>query len=259
MPLLLFLGDVVGQETIDLIAWRLAKIRTNLGVEWVVVNAENAANGSGLSPAQFRKLRDSGVDGITLGDHALRKREISKILDTESTICRPANFPPGAPGKGWALAKSPSGKSLRIATVLGRTFTKPVDCPFIALDKILMGPAEGPWVVDIHAEATGEKILMGRWLDGRVAAALGTHTHVVTADEEILPKGTAYQTDVGMSGPSKGVLGRKYESILPSVLTGVQHPYDLARGNIVLCGCLVEINQDSGLAESISRVSIPVE
>lgn len=259
MPLLLFLGDVVGQETIDLIAWRLAKIRTNLGVEWVVVNAENAANGSGLSPAQFRKLRDSGVDGITLGDHALRKREISKILDTESTICRPANFPPGAPGKGWALAKSPSGKSLRIATVLGRTFTKPVDCPFIALDKILMGPGEGPWVVDIHAEATGEKILMGRWLDGRVAAALGTHTHVVTADEEILPKGTAYQTDVGMSGPSKGVLGRKYESILPTVLTGVQHPYDLARGNIVLCGCLVEINQDSGLAESISRVSIPVE
>ena len=259
MPVLLFLGDIVGQETIDLIAWHLGKIRTKIGVDWVVVNAENSANGSGLSPAQFRKLRDSGVDGITLGDHALRKREISKILDNESTICRPANFPPGAPGKGWAEAKSPAGKPLRIATVLGRTFTKPVDCPFVALDKILQGPGDGPWLVDIHAEATGEKILMGHWLDGRVAAALGTHTHVVTADEGILPKGTAFQTDVGMSGPSKGVLGRKYESILPTVLTGVQHPYDLARGNIILCGALVGINQDTCLAESISRVFIQLE
>ncbi len=250
----------MGQETVDLIAWRLGKIRANLGVDWVVVNAENSANGSGLSPAQFKKLRDSGVDGITLGDHALRKREISKILDNENTICRPANFPPGAPGKGWGEAKSPSGKILRFATILGRTFTKPVDCPFLALDQILQNPGGGfPWMIDIHAEATGEKILMGYWLDGRVAAALGTHTHVVTADEIILPKGTAYQTDVGMSGPSKGVLGRKYESILPTVLTGVQHPYDLARGNIVLGGALVGINPDSCLAESISRVSIPLE
>lgn len=258
MPVLLFLGDIVGQETVDLISLRMESIRSEIGVDWVVANAENAANGSGLTPAQFRKLRDAGIDGITLGDHALRKREISKTLDHETSICRPANFPLDAPGRGWGIAKSPFGEILHFTTVLGRTFMKPVDCPFRALDRILAQAVQNPWLVDIHAEATGEKVLLGQWLDGRVGAALGTHTHIATADEVILPKGTAYLTDVGMSGPSQGVLGRKFESILSTVLTGVQHPFEVARGNIVLCGALIELNRNSGLADSIKRIRIPL-
>ncbi len=241
-----------------MITLHLARIRTEWGIDWVVANAENAANGSGITPAQFRKLRDAGIDGITLGDHALRKREIAKILDQESTICRPANFPPDAPGRGWAMAKSPSGEVLYFTAVLGRTFMKPVDCPFRALDLILAQPVQNPWLVDIHAEATGEKVLLGQWLDGRVGAVLGTHTHIATSDEGILPKGTAYITDVGMSGPSIGVLGRRFDSILPSVLTGVQQPFEVARGNIVLCGALIEVNRISGLADSIKRMRIPL-
>lgn len=248
----------MGQETIDHITLRMGSIRSELGVDWVVANAENAANGSGLTPAQFRKLRDGGIDGITLGDHALRKREIAKILDQEATICRPANFPQNAPGRGWGIAKSPHGEILHFTTVLGRTFMKPADCPFQALDRILAQPVQNPWLVDIHAEATGEKVLLGQWLDGRVGAVLGTHTHIATADEVILPKGTAYLTDVGMSGPSQGVLGRKFESILTSVLTGVQHPFEVARGNIVLCGALIEIDRNTGLANGIKRIRIPL-
>jgi metallophosphoesterase (TIGR00282 family) len=258
---ILFLGDIVGQEAVDALRRHLGAIRSRHAVDWVVANAENAANGSGLIPSQYRKLRDGGVDGITLGDHAFRRREICKILQTETAICRPANYPKGAPGKAWATAVDPRGRSLRFWVILGRVFMKPVDCPFGAIDEMLRDAeaANHPFMVDLHAEATGEKKLLGVYLDGKVVCALGTHTHVPTADEEILPGGTAFLSDVGMTGPSKGVLGRKYESILSSVLTGLPQPYEVAQGNIHLCGALVEWDEASRKTVSIQRVREPVD
>lgn len=257
---ILFLGDIVGQEAVDGLKANLGTIRAKNQIDWVIANAENAANGSGLTPAQFRKLRDNGVDGITLGDHALRRREIVKTLQSENTICRPANYPPAAPGKGWAMATNPQGKVLRFGVILGRVFMKPVDCPFAALDRMLESHPGGsdPWLVDLHAEATGEKKLLGTYLDGKVCAALGTHTHVPTADEWIQPKGTAFICDVGMTGPSKGILGRKYDSILPSVLTGLHQPFEVAQGNLSLNGAIVSLDETGLKATSIVRFQYPL-
>jgi len=263
MPLggtILFLGDIVGHEAVDALKNLLPEIRSQFAIDWIVANAENAANGSGLIPSQFRKLRDAGVDGITLGDHAFRRREVVKILQSESTICRPANYPPGSPGKGSAVAVNPRGKPLRIGVVLGRVFMKPIDCPFAALDAMLQAETESdePWLIDLHAEATGEKKLLGAYLDGKVAAALGTHTHVPTADEWIQPNGTAFICDVGMTGPSMGILGRTYETILPGVLTGLQQPYEVAHGHLVLNGALIELDDSGKRAVSIRRFQHPM-
>lgn len=252
---LLFLGDVVGDEALTRLERRIPSLRLELGLAGVVVNAENAAGGSGLTAAQYHRLRRAGVDLVTLGDHGLKRREIVPLLERGEAISRPANLPSGAPGRGWAQVDLAGGLRLRVVTVLGRVFMKPMDCPFDAVDRVLaeMGDGPGLTLVDLHAEATAEKELLGWHLDGRVTAALGTHTHVPTADERVLPRGTAYQTDVGMCGSMAGVLGRDPEAVLRTTRTGLMESWGLTAGKIALSGAVVEVDPGTGRATGIRR------
>lgn len=254
---ILFLGDVVGGAAIDLVASRAKALRTAFQLDAIVVNAENAAAGSGLVPSQFRALTQAGIDLITLGDHALRKREIVPILESDFRICRPANLAPHCPGRSFAQVTLPCGVRLAAFTVLGRTFMKPADCPIEAIDRLLeqLKTLADVVLVDLHAEATAEKQLLARHLDGKVAIALGTHTHVPTADACIMPKGTAFQTDVGMCGPHDGVLGRQTEAVMRSARTGMTEPWPLATGDLRLHGAIVDADPATGLARAIEPFS----
>jgi 2',3'-cyclic-nucleotide 2'-phosphodiesterase len=259
MPLkILFIGDVVGAPGRRIVAQALPRLihRWDLGL--VVCNAENAAGGSGLTRKCHEELAGAGVDVFTLGDHVYRKDEVFDLFERTDRLCRPANFPPDAPGPELALAEARDGTIVGVFTVLGRTFMRPVDCPFRAADRVLerLGAAVRVVVCDVHAEATSDKQLLGRYLDGRVSAVLGTHTHVATADEQVQPGGTAYQTDVGMTGPYDSVLGRRYDRVLAATLTFVPHPFDVAAGDPRLCGALVEVDPGSGRALAIRRVRI---
>ena len=198
---ILFIGDIVGKPGYTMICDNLNTIRSRHNVNVVIANAENSADGSGLTPKIYDKLIAAGVDGITLGDHIYRRKEIYSVLSSNSNIVKPANFPEDAPGQKLAIIGEAAGEQVAIVSLMGRVFMKPVDCPFQAADKILSQVPSTVRVilVDFHAEATSDKQLMGRYLDGRVTAVLGTHTHVPTADECILPGGTAFQCDVGMT------------------------------------------------------------
>jgi metallophosphoesterase (TIGR00282 family) len=231
------------------------------GIGLVVCNAENAAGGSGLTVRCFEELADAGVDAMTMGDHVYRKDEIFKIFERSDRAIRPANFPPEAPGPELALVQARDGTPVAVFTVLGRTFMRPVDCPFHAADRLLeqiRGTARVV-VVDIHAEATSDKQLLARYLDGRVSAVLGTHTHVATADEQILKQGTAYQTDVGMTGPHDSIIGRRYDRVLSTALTFVPAYFDVATGDPRLSATLFSVDPETGTAQSIQRVSINQE
>lgn len=253
-----FIGDIVGSPGRRIVVNMLRQFKRREGVDLAIANAENADGGSGLSCAQYRELVDAGVDGITLGDHIYRRKEIYSILQTESNIVKPANFPASAPGRDWAVVNGPSGDSAAMISLLGRTFMRPVDCPFQAVDRVLalIPPAVKVILVDFHAEATGDKQLMGRYLDGRVTAVLGTHTHVATADERILPGGTAFQCDVGMTGPFDGILGRRYDRVLETTLTFRPTPFDVAENDVRLCGALLDVDAASGKAVAIQRVTL---
>jgi 2',3'-cyclic-nucleotide 2'-phosphodiesterase len=259
MPLkILFIGDVVGSPGRKIVAQVLPRLIPRWGIGLVVCNAENAAGGSGLTIKCHEELVEAGVDVFTLGDHVYRKDEVFTLFERTNRLCRPANFPPDAPGAESALVEARDGTAVGVFTVLGRTFMRPVDCPFRAADRVLDGlrGAAPVIVVDMHAEATSDKQLFGRYLDGRVSAVLGTHTHVATADEQILPLGTAYQSDVGMTGPYDSILGRRVDRVLESTLTFVPHFYDVATGDPRLCGALVEVDPATGHALAIRRVSI---
>ena len=255
---ILFIGDVVGSPGRKIVGQVLPRIIPRWGIDLVVCNAENAAGGSGLTINCHEELAEAGVDVFTLGDHAYRKDEVFTLFERTDRICRPANYPTDAPGPEYALAEARDGTPVGVFTVLGRTFMKPVDCPFRAADRVLerLGASVRVVLVDHHAEATSDKQLFGRYLDGRVSAVLGTHTHVATADEKVQPGGTAYQTDVGMTGPYDSILGRRYDRVLPATLTGVPHYFDVATGDPRLCGALVEVDPGSGLASAIRRVEI---
>jgi 2',3'-cyclic-nucleotide 2'-phosphodiesterase len=254
----LFIGDVVGGPGRKIVGQVLPRIITRWGLALVVCNAENAAGGSGLTVKCYEELVDAGVDVMTMGDHVYRKDEIFQVFDRTETVVRPANYAPDAPGPELALAKARDGTVVAAFTVAGRTYMKPADCPFRAADRILdrIGTDARVIIVDVHAEATSEKQLLGRYLDGRVSAVLGTHTHVVTADEQILKNGTAYQSDVGMTGPHDSILGRRYDRVLSVTLSGVPAYFDVATGDPRLNGALVTIDPETGRALSISRVSI---
>jgi metallophosphoesterase (TIGR00282 family) len=259
MPLkILFIGDVVGSPGRKIVAQALPRLIRRWELGLVVCNAENAAGGSGLTRKCHEELVEAGVDAFTLGDHVYRKDEVFDLFERTDTLCRPANFPPDAPGAEAALVEARDGTIVGVFTVLGRTFMRPVDCPFRAADRVLEGIGVRARVVvcDVHAEATSDKQLLGRYLDGRVSAVLGTHTHVATADEQILPGGTAYQTDVGMTGPYDSILGRRYDRVLAATLTFVPHSFDVASGDPRLCGALVEVDPASGRALAIRRVRI---
>jgi 2',3'-cyclic-nucleotide 2'-phosphodiesterase len=211
-----------------------------------------------LTPDIYHDLIAAGVDGITLGDHAFRRREIFPILQTERRIVRPANYPSSSPGRDCMILHARQGVSVAVIAIMGRVFMHPVDCPFQAVDRVLAGlpPEIRVILVDFHAEATSDKQLMGRYLDGRVSAVLGTHTHVPTADEEILPKGTAFQCDVGMTGPHESILGRRIDRVMETTRTFRPTHYDVATDDMRMYGTIVDVDPETGRASAIQRICV---
>lgn len=266
------LGDIVGTPGRQAAAQQIPVIRQRWRPDVIIANAENAANGSGITPALYAKLRQAGVDGITLGDHVYKKAQIVTTLERESDIIRPANISVQAVGRTWMRlvagsdAGSGSGADQRrsaapvfVMTLLGRIFSgTPADDPFVAADRILRElPVMDPIVVvEVHAEATSEKRALGWYLNGRVAAVIGSHTHVATADAQILDGGTAYITDVGMCGPHRSILGRAIEPVLKHMTTGMHAAYDVAEGDVRVCGVFVEIDGPSRRATAIERIEL---
>jgi len=227
-------------------------------LDLVIANAENAAAGTGLTPAIYEELISAGVDGITLGDHIYKRNEIIGTLESEENIVKPANYPPQAPGKDSMILTAKNGVRVGVVSLMGRVFMRPVDCPWAAADRVLSQlPADiKVIVVDFHAEATSDKQLLARYLDGRVSAVLGTHTHVPTADECVLPGGAAFQCDVGMTGPYDSVLGRRVDRVLETTITFNPTHFDVATGDVRLCGAMVDVDPQTGRALSIRRVRI---
>ena len=255
---LLFLGDIVGPAGLTFLRRALPPLIASSGIDFVIANGENAANGSGLTPGGYRQMREAGVDLVTLGDHVYKKLDIAKTMEKEERICRPANFPSEAPGREVALATARDGTPVAAFCLLGRTFMRPADCPFRAADRVLQ-QLDGQVrcvVVDMHAEATGDKYLMVHHLKGRVSAVLGTHTHVPTADEQIVPPGTAFISDVGMCGPYDSILGRRIDRVLFTAVTSVPSPFEVATGDPRLAGAIVELDSASGRALTIRRLML---
>src|SRR6478672_10966318 len=255
---ILLIGDIVGKPGEKIITRAVPGLRKRESLDLVIANAENAADGSGLAPSIYKKFVAAGVDCITLGDHIYRRSEIVSVLSAADNIVKPANFPTAAPGKPWCVVPAADGTPVAVVSLLGRVFMRPVDCPWTAADRVL---AEIPTevkvrVVDFHAEATSDKQLMGRYLDGRVTAVLGTHTHVTTADEQLFPGGTAFQCDVGMTGPHASILGRRIDRVLETTITGVPHFFDVAVGDVRLCGTIVDIDEATGRATAIRRLVV---
>lgn len=255
-----FLGDIFASPGRKVVQQQLPLLRREHRPDLVIANAENAAHGLGLSPDLYRKLRGYGIDAITLGDHVYREARIGEILQRlEEPIARPANLPAGAVGRELIRLPPPAGgtKSLFVITVLGRVFlTMPADDPFAAVDRILQRlPEPDPLViVEAHMEATSEKAALAHYLDGRVAAVLGTHTHVPTADARILPGGTAFITDLGMCGPYNSIIGRDKESVVRHMTTAMYVPYGIGSGEEAMCGVILRVRETSGRAEYIERI-----
>lgn len=252
---ILFLGDIVGTPGVKLVQQALPIIRERDRIDVVIANAENAAGGSGLTSRLYHRLRRSGVDLMTLGDHIYRKMEIIPTLEKEPHICKPANYPYEAPGRDVASLTMEDHPTIAVISLMGRTFMKPVDCPFHAADRVLktLEDSTNCIIVDVHAEATADKYLLAQYLDGRVSAVIGTHTHVQTADEQLLPGGTAFLCDAGMCGPHDGVLGRKTDCVLPTTVTFVPRTWDLATNDVRLNGAIIDIETGTGIAKSIER------
>lgn len=258
---ILCIGDIVGRPGRRIVAEKLKSIVAELGVDCVIANAENAAGGSGLTPQIYDKLLRYGVNLITLGDHTYRKREITTTLETAENIVRPANLSEQASGRRSAIYTTSKGTTVGVVSLIGRIFMKPADCPYNAIDRILpqLEQEADIIVVDVHAEATSEKIAMGYYLDGKVSLCFGTHTHVATADERILPGGTAYITDIGMTGAHDSVLGRKVENVLKSFRTQMPFPFEIATDDIKMNAILVTVDSHTKRAERIERIKIDAE
>ncbi|MCO8124064.1 YmdB family metallophosphoesterase [Stieleria sp. TO1_6] len=250
----LFLGDIVGKPGMNAVLQCTQRIREELDLDYVVANAENASDGSGLMPKQFEQLIDSGIDGVTLGDHIFRRKEIIRSLQKSDRIVKPANYPLAAAGRRWTLIKRSGRSPLAIVSIMGRVFMRPVDCPFQALDEVLeeIQPHTDQILVDVHAEATSDKQVLGRYLDGKVTAVLGTHTHVPTADTCLLPGGTAFQCDVGMCGPYDSIIGRDIERVTQTTRTAEPCHFHVATGDVRLCGAIVT-SDENGRATEIKR------
>ncbi len=255
---ILFIGDIVGKPGRQIVERSVAGLVREEQLDLVVANAENAAGGSGLTPAIYRELVRAGVDAITLGDHVYRRREIYTVLEGENNIVKPANLPLESVGRNWAVVTARNGERVGIFCLLGRLFMKPVDSPWHAADRVLgeMPSDVRVRLVDFHAEATSDMQLMGRYLDGRVSAVLGTHTHVPTADECILPEGTAFQCDVGMTGPFESIIGRRIDRVLETTLTGIPTEFDVATGDVRLGGTIVDVDTATGRATSVRRLCV---
>jgi len=253
---LLFVGDVVGKPGRHVFSSLYPLIKKREGVDFCVVNAENAAGGSGVNEKSIAPLLAAGADVITTGDHIWRNSGVMDLIKKEHRLLRPANYPPGAPGKGSGLFWSSGGLRVGVINLMGRVFMGPMDCPFRCLTEEASRLREQTRVVvvDFHAEATSEKEALGRFSDGRITAVIGTHTHVPTADERILPEGTAYITDIGMTGSWDSILGREIKAVIHHFQTGIPQRFAVARENPVLQGVIVEVDKETGRALSIRRV-----
>ena len=255
---ILFIGDIVGKPGVEIAIQAMPGYRRAESIDLIIANGENADRGSGITPTIYKRLIGAGIDCITLGDHIYRKKDIIPTLEHQSNILKPANFPAEAPGQTWTVVKSDSGKKVAVFSAMGRVYMRPVDCPFAAVDKVLEEIPDDVVIrfCDFHAEATSDKQLMGRHLDGRVTAVCGTHTHVPTADEQILPLGTAYISDVGMTGPHESILGRKIEKVLTATTTFRPLPFDVASEDVQISGVVIEVDSKSGKATQIKRIKI---
>jgi metallophosphoesterase (TIGR00282 family) len=258
---ILCIGDIVGRPGRRIVAEKLKSLVKELGIDCVIVNAENAAGGSGLTPQIYDKLLRYGVNLVTLGDHTYRKRDIIKTLETAENIARPLNYSEPAAGRGYGIYKTSKGPTIAVVALIGRLFMKPADCPYNNIDKILpqLQQKADVIIVDFHAEATSEKVAMGYHLDGRVSLCFGTHTHVVTADEKIMPKGTAYITDIGMTGAHDSILGRGIENVLKSFRTQMPYPFEIATGNVQMNSIIVTVDSNTKRAERIERIKIKAD
>lgn len=253
---LLFVGDIVGSPGRQAFARWATRYKADKKADVIVANAENAAAGKGITGKLADELFAAGADAITLGDHTWDQKELPPYLEREPRIVRPANFPPGCPGRGHTIIDTPHGP-LMILNLIGRVFMPPQDCPLRTADALLKREAGRARMVfvDMHCEATSEKIITGHYLDGRISAMAGTHTHVQTADERILPKGTGYITDAGMTGPKDSVLGRELEPVLHRFLTGMPTKFDIAQNDVRMEGVLFDIHPETGRTRKVTRVS----
>lgn len=259
---ILCIGDIVGRPGRQVLAERLTQLVQEQSIHCVIANAENAAGGSGLTTQIYDKLGKYGVNLITLGDHTYRKREIIDTLSNADNIVRPANLPVQAAGKEVAYFRTAAGPVVAIISLLGRKHMNLLgDNPFHTATRVLSKMPEDIRliIVDMHAEMTGEKVAMGWFLDGKVTAIFGTHTHVPTADEVILPKGTAYITDVGMTGAHESVLGRNIEPVLKSHLTQMPFSFSIATGDVRMNGVIITADSNTGKASAIERICVKLE
>jgi hypothetical protein len=257
----LCIGDIVGRPGRRALAQKLAGLVREMQIDCVIANAENSAGGSGLTPQIYDKLLKYGVHLITLGDHAYRKKEIIPTLESSTNIARPANLSPAAAGKEFALYRTSKGPTVAVIPLIGRIFMKPADCPYAKIDAILPRICQQAEIVlvEMHAEATSEKVAMGHYLDGKVGCVYGTHTHVMTADERILPRGAAYITDVGMTGAHDSVLGRKTDCVIRAFRTQMPYPFEIATGDVRLSAIMVTLDSHTRTAERIERIQVNLD
>ncbi len=255
---LFFIGDVVGKPGRRALRELLPRVIHRYDIDLVVANVENAAGGFGVTRTVVEEIYSSRVDVLTTGNHVWDKKEVMEFIEEYETFLRPANYPDGTPGRGSVVLSARNGCRAAVINLMGRVFMRPVDCPFRVAEgeiRALRGKTK-VIVVDMHAEATSEKQAMGWFLDGEVSAVIGTHTHVQTADEKILPKGTAYITDVGMTGPFDSVIGVEKEMVIDRFLTYRPNRFDVARGDVRLQGVVVDIDPETGRARAIERLSL---
>jgi hypothetical protein len=258
---LLFIGDVVGKAGREAIGRLLPGLMSDFGTDLVIANGENAAGGFGITPPVAEELYSLGVHVLTMGNHVWRKREVMEIISTEPRLLRPANYPPGTPGRGAAVYDVPGAGPVGVVNACGRVFMDPMDCPFRAVERELewLQDRTRTIIVDFHAEATSEKQAMGWFLDGRVSAVLGTHTHIQTADARVLPRGTAYLTDVGMAGPRDSILGLDPAIIIERFLTSRPVRFKFADGPAILGAAFVDVDTGTGRARTIRTLQPVIE
>ncbi len=252
----IMIGDVVGNPGRRILRENARRLRAEKHADAVIVNAENCAAGSGITAALAKEITDSGVDALTMGDHTWGQKEFAGQIDSVANLVRPANFPPSNPGKGWRIITTPVCR-FAIVNLSGRTFMQSVDCPFRTIDKVLAEiPKDLPVFVDFHAEATSEKVTFAHYVDGRVTAVAGTHTHVQTSDARILPNGTAFITDLGMTGPYISSLGRDLAPVTKKFITGIPARFEVAKGPCTLEGAIIDFNPSTRLATAIEAFRV---
>ncbi len=258
---LLFIGDVVGKPGRRILARRLLGLIDQHQADYVVVNVENSAGGFGVTSPVFEELTELPIHCFTSGNHIWDKREVVDLLESEDRLLRPANYPEGAAGSGLYVGETAAGVKVATINLEGRVFMKSLECPFRTADRLLAGLDDDVKVVlvDVHAEATSEKQALAFYLDGRVSAVIGTHTHVPTADERVLPGGTAFQTDSGMTGPYESVIGMKADKVVKRFLRQTPFPFEVAKRDVRLAGCVITVDEASGRASNIERIMVKDE